>query len=133
MGLLFKDDLLDEFGSWPIAYIPYGGADFGEIAAVAKAVGDGDGSAFHQAWAAAGDRFAAEADAAERRGAIASARELFLRARRSTGGSGCSTPLCYRGRSRLRAWRCPLISFRRRDLSTCNGRRSSSPMAMTAP
>ena len=80
MGLLFKDDLLDEFGSWPIAYIPYGGADFGEIAAVAKAVGDGDGSAFHQAWAAAGDRFAAEADAAERRGAIASARELFLRA-----------------------------------------------------
>jgi hypothetical protein len=23
MGLLFKDDLLDEFGSWPIAYIPY--------------------------------------------------------------------------------------------------------------
>ena len=38
MGLLFKDDLLDEFGSWPIAYIPYGGADFGEIAAVAKAV-----------------------------------------------------------------------------------------------
>jgi len=80
MGLLFKDELLDEFGSWPIAYIPYGGADFGEIAAVAKAVGDGDGSAFHQAWAGAGDRFAAEADAAERRGAIASARELFLRA-----------------------------------------------------
>jgi dienelactone hydrolase len=80
MGLLFKDELLDEFGSWPIAYIPYGGADFGEIAAVAKAVGDGDGSAFHQAWAAAGDRFAAEADAVERRGAIASARELFLRA-----------------------------------------------------
>ena len=80
MGLLFKDDLLDEFGLWPIAYIPYGGADFGEIAAVAKAVGDGDGSAFHQAWAAAGDRFAAEADAAERRGGNASARELFLRA-----------------------------------------------------
>ena len=51
MGLLFKDELLDEFGSWPIAYIPYGGVDFGEIAAVAEAVGDGDGSAFHQAWA----------------------------------------------------------------------------------
>jgi pimeloyl-ACP methyl ester carboxylesterase len=79
MGLLFKDDLLDEFGSWPIAYIPYGGADFGEIAAVAKAVGGGDGSSFHSAWVAAGDRLAAEADAAERRGSVVSARELFLR------------------------------------------------------
>jgi hypothetical protein len=29
MGLIFKDDFQDEFGSWPIAYIPYGGADFG--------------------------------------------------------------------------------------------------------
>ena len=80
MGLLFKDDLLDEFGSWPIAYIPYGGADFGEIEAVAKAVGGGDAVRFHEAWVAAGDRFAAEADAAERRGSLVSARELFLRA-----------------------------------------------------
>jgi hypothetical protein len=47
MGLLFKDDLLDEFDSWPIAYTPHGGADFGEIAAVAKAVGGGDASGFH--------------------------------------------------------------------------------------
>jgi hypothetical protein len=54
MGLLFKDDLLDEFGAWPIAYIPYGGADFGEIAAVAKAVGGGDASGFHSSWVAAG-------------------------------------------------------------------------------
>jgi pimeloyl-ACP methyl ester carboxylesterase len=80
MGLLFKDDLLDEFGSWPIAYIPYGGADFGEIAAVGKAVGNGNGTSFHSAWDAAGDRFAAQADAAERRGSIVSAREFFLRA-----------------------------------------------------
>ena len=80
MGLLFKDDLLDEFGAWPIAYIPYGGADFGEIEAVAKAVGGGDAVRFHEAWVAAGDRFAAEADAAERRGSLVSARELFLRA-----------------------------------------------------
>ncbi len=80
VGLLFKDDLLDEFGSWPIAYIPYGGADFGKIAAVAKAVGEGDSARFHQAWAAAGDRFAADADAAERRGSMVAARELFLRA-----------------------------------------------------
>jgi hypothetical protein len=49
MGLLFKDDFHDEFGTWPIAYIPYGGADFGEIQAVARAVGDGDHSAFYEA------------------------------------------------------------------------------------
>jgi pimeloyl-ACP methyl ester carboxylesterase len=59
---LFRDELHDEFGAWPIAYIPYGGADFGEIAAVAGPVGDGDGSAFHAAWIAVGDRMAAEAE-----------------------------------------------------------------------
>jgi len=80
LGLLFEDGLLDQFGGWPIAYIPYGGADFGEIAAVAKAAGDGDATSFHAAWVAAGDRFVAEADAAERRGSIVTARELFLRA-----------------------------------------------------
>ena len=80
MGLLFKDDFHDEFGTWPIAYIPYGGADFGEIQAVARAVGDGDDSAFYEAWMAAGDRLAAEAAAAVAAGRQVSARELFLRA-----------------------------------------------------
>ena len=74
----FKDDFHDEFGAWPIAYIPYGGADFGEIQAVARAVGDGDDSAFYDAWVAAGDRLAAEAAAAA--GRRVSAHELFLRA-----------------------------------------------------
>ena len=78
MGLLFKDDFHDEFGTWPIAYIPYGGADFGEIQAVARAVGDGDDSAFYEAWMAAGDRLAAEAAAAAAAGRRVSARELFL-------------------------------------------------------
>jgi hypothetical protein len=31
VGLVFKDDFHDEFGTWPIAYIPYGGADLGEV------------------------------------------------------------------------------------------------------
>jgi hypothetical protein len=64
MGLIFRDDFHDEFGSWPIAYIPYGGADFGEILAVAGTVGDGDDSAFYEAWTGAGDRLATEAEAA---------------------------------------------------------------------
>jgi hypothetical protein len=68
MGLAFRNDLHDEFGTWPVAYIPYGGADLGEILAVGRAVGDGDDSAFHQAWMAAGDRLAAEAEKTEGRG-----------------------------------------------------------------
>ncbi|QVQ28432.1 alpha/beta hydrolase family protein [Achromobacter deleyi] len=80
MGLAFKNDLHDDFGTRPVAYLPYGGADLGEILAVGRAVGDGDDSAFHEAWVAAGDRLAAQAQEAERRGLDASARELFLRA-----------------------------------------------------
>lgn len=77
---LFKDELHDEFGTWPIAYIPYGGADFGEVVAVAEAVGEGDDSAFHAAWVAAGDRMVAEALDVLARGHRVSARQLFLRA-----------------------------------------------------
>jgi len=80
MGLIFKDDFHDEFGTWPIAYIPYGGADFGEIQAVARAVGDGDDSAFYEAWMAAGDRLAADAGDAAAAGRRVSAQELHLRA-----------------------------------------------------
>jgi alpha-beta hydrolase superfamily lysophospholipase len=80
MGLFYKDALLDAFGGWAFGYVPYGGPDFGEIAAVAKAVGDGGGDAFHGAWVAAGDRAAGEAEAARDAGRRQSARELFLRA-----------------------------------------------------
>lgn len=80
MGLLFKDDLHDEFGTWPLGYIPYGGADFGEVRAVAAAVGDGDDEAFCDAWCTAADRFAAEAAESEAAGRRPSAREGWLRA-----------------------------------------------------
>ena len=80
MGLIFKDQLHDDFGSWPLAYIPYGGADFGEIAAVGVAVGDGDDTAFYEAWRGAADRLAGEAQTLADRGRRASARELFLKA-----------------------------------------------------
>lgn len=46
---LFRDELHENFGTWPVAYIPYGGADFGEIKAVAEAIGDGDDDAFYDA------------------------------------------------------------------------------------
>ncbi len=80
MALLFKNELHEDFGTWPIAYIPYGGADFGEVRAVAEAIGDGDDAAYYDAWNAAGDRLKAEADMAISRGHTGSARALYLRA-----------------------------------------------------
>ncbi|MCW5733691.1 MAG: hypothetical protein KIS73_06180 [Enhydrobacter sp.] len=80
MTRLFRDALHEDFGTWPIAYIPYGGADFGEVRAVAAAVGEGDDSAYFTAWDRAGDRLSAEADAALAKGHVASARALYLRA-----------------------------------------------------
>jgi hypothetical protein len=80
MGVLFQDGFLDGFGTWPLAYIPYGGPDFGELAAVAKAVGRGDASAYYAAWIAAGDRAVAAAKSADKAGHKQSAQELYLRA-----------------------------------------------------
>jgi dienelactone hydrolase len=80
MGILFRDDFLDRFGTWALAYGPYGGADFGELQAVAEAVGDGGVDAFHDAWVAAADRLSGEAERTLGRGHRRSARELFLRA-----------------------------------------------------
>lgn len=78
--MLFKNAFHEDFGTWPLAYIPYGGADFGEVRAVADAVGDGDDSAFHDAFVAAGDRLKGQGDAALAKGHEASARDSYLRA-----------------------------------------------------
>jgi hypothetical protein len=80
MANLFVNLLLDAFGTWPIAYIPSSGADFGEIEAVATMVGDGDDSAYYDARNAAADRMVAEADAALARHHKYSAQEPLLRA-----------------------------------------------------
>lgn len=80
MFRLFNDPLHDAFGSWPMAYIPYGGADIGELLAVARAVGDGDDEDFHAAWTAFGDRLVDEAHAMLARGHRDSARFHLLRA-----------------------------------------------------
>jgi hypothetical protein len=77
---LFRNELHQDFGTWPLAYIPYGGADFGEVRAVAEAIGDGNDAAYYDAWNAAGDRLKAEADTAIAKGHAASARALYLRA-----------------------------------------------------
>ncbi|MFT4436518.1 alpha/beta hydrolase family protein [Caballeronia sp. 15715] len=80
MVAIFKDALHDQLGTWPLGYIPYGGADCGEIEAIAQAVGGGDDTAFHDAWTAAADRMMEHGQRAEAAGHWASARESFLRA-----------------------------------------------------
>jgi len=45
MGLFFKNDLHDEFGTWPLGYTAAGGVDVGVIIAVAQAVANGEDSA----------------------------------------------------------------------------------------
>lgn len=79
MTALFKDKLHEDFGTWPLGYIPYGGADFGEVKAVAEAIGDGDDDRYYEVWTAAGERMQAEADAALSKGHVTGARELYLR------------------------------------------------------
>jgi hypothetical protein len=46
---LFEDPLHEDFGTWPLAYMPCGGADFGEVSAVAAAVGDGGDDVYYEA------------------------------------------------------------------------------------
>lgn len=77
---LFSDAFHDQVGTWMLGYTPFGGGDFGDVAAVAAAVGDGDDGAFYDAWLAAGDRMHAEAIAAESAGLRSSASDLHLRA-----------------------------------------------------
>ena len=87
MGLLFKDDLHDSFGTWALGYIPYGGADFGEVQAVARTVGEGDDGAFYEAWTGAGDRLVERGKEALAKGRRASASDAFLRAACHFGSS----------------------------------------------
>jgi alpha-beta hydrolase superfamily lysophospholipase len=88
MAALFWNETHEEFGSWPLGYIPAGGADYGDVAAVAAAVGRrGDDGDFYRAWVALGERLAAEGAEVLDRGHRESARDLFLRASVAYGAS----------------------------------------------
>ncbi|MGB6522373.1 MAG: hypothetical protein WBE83_11440 [Candidatus Cybelea sp.] len=87
MGLLFKDALHDSFGTWALGYIPYGGADFGEVQAVARTVGEGDDGAFYEAWTGTDDRLVERGKEALAKGRRASASDAFLRAACHFGSS----------------------------------------------
>lgn len=82
MAPLFQDEFLNGLGTWALGYIPYGGSDYGEVTAVAAAVGNGDGGedAFYTEWLAAGDRHVSEAEQARTAGRVVTARDQYLRA-----------------------------------------------------
>jgi alpha-beta hydrolase superfamily lysophospholipase len=79
--ILFPDD--EQF--WyetlrSFSHIAYGGADFGEVAAISERITAGDYDGWHDAWLAAADRLSAEAGDALRAGHRVSARDGLLRA-----------------------------------------------------
>jgi alpha-beta hydrolase superfamily lysophospholipase len=74
------DPLNEEFSTFALGFVPYGGAEVGEVQALVKEVGDGDEEAFYEAWRHAGDRFAERADEAEKKGHTQTARDNYLRA-----------------------------------------------------
>ena len=76
----FQDELHNELGTWALGYSPYGGADIGEIEAIAATVGDGDDAAFYHAWVDFGARVAAEAEGTLAKGHRKTASALYLRA-----------------------------------------------------
>ena len=79
--MLYQNALFDDLASLALAYIPYGGIDFGEAVAIASAVGTGDASAFFKAWSSAADRRAEQAQQAESAAAmVKSARALLFKA-----------------------------------------------------
>lgn len=80
MSALFKDALHEAFGTRLLGYTPYGGAEYGEVRAVAEAVGAGDDSRYHEVWLGRAARLEEEADAALAKGHVPSARALYLRA-----------------------------------------------------
>ncbi|NUR85723.1 MAG: alpha/beta fold hydrolase [Nonomuraea sp.] len=75
----------DDFSFWyetlrVLGHIPYGGADFGEVAVTCERITPGDFDGWHDAWLATADRVAREAGSALAAGHRVSARDGFLRA-----------------------------------------------------
>lgn len=80
MVKIFNDPLHEQLGTWPLAYIPYGGPNFGEIVRLADEIGEGDDGVFHAVWSRAAGRLSNEADTARAAGKHVGARALYLKA-----------------------------------------------------
>ncbi len=78
--MLFDDPLHDEFASWVLGFVPYGGGDVGEVEALASQVKAGDDGSFYDAFTQFAHRRIDEGDAAAAKGHRATARDCYVRA-----------------------------------------------------
>jgi pimeloyl-ACP methyl ester carboxylesterase len=76
----FTDPVHDEFTEMMLGMAPYGGADLGEVAAMAKLVQDGDDGSYFEACASIARARIAEGDAAAKAGHLDTAYDCYLRA-----------------------------------------------------
>ncbi len=77
---MFDDPLHDEFASWILGFVPYGGGTVGEVEHLATQVKAGDDDSFFDAFSALARSLIAEGDAASGDGRLRTARALYLRA-----------------------------------------------------
>jgi alpha-beta hydrolase superfamily lysophospholipase len=77
---LFEDAVHDEFASWVLGFVPYGGGDVGEVEALASQVKAGDDDSFFEAFSQYAARRVEEGDAAAAKGHRVTARDCYLRA-----------------------------------------------------
>ncbi|NYT78588.1 alpha/beta fold hydrolase [Alcaligenaceae bacterium] len=80
MKLAFDDPLFETWLQRPLLNIPEGGAEIGEILAVATRIPEGDRHAWQQAWTDMADSLFDQAEQCQRYGHLVSARQLYLRA-----------------------------------------------------
>ncbi|MFT0544966.1 alpha/beta hydrolase family protein [Allopusillimonas ginsengisoli] len=80
MKLAFDDPLFESWLQRPLLNIPDGGAEIGEILAVARRIPEGDRQAWYQAWTDMADSLFDQAEQCQRYGHLVSARQLYLRA-----------------------------------------------------
>ena len=76
---LFADEVHEEFSMWLLGFAPYGGADYGEVQALAAQVQAGDDGSFFDGCHALAVRRIDEGDRAVAAGKIATARDCYLR------------------------------------------------------
>jgi len=80
MTFLFNDESFSFEALRALAYIPYGGADIGEVTSTASRIPDGDENAWYSEWRALAERIHADGDRSAAEGHLVSARESYLRA-----------------------------------------------------
>ncbi len=80
MKLVFDDPLFDAWLQRPLLNIPEGGAEIGEILAVAQHIPEGDRSAWQQEWTCMADSLFEQGRQCQQDKHLVSARQLYLRA-----------------------------------------------------